>query len=225
MATQAIDTIESGGVVFKFVDATARENIANTVERMNKLNSTQNENLQAEISRARNKEEALENSKVTKEEGKGLSTNDFSDEYKDMLDNPAAMEGATTSKNGKQGDVPAPQIGDRGKYLRGDGTWGTPHDTTYNPVTQTANGLMIAADKKKLDSLENDPNDQAACNTTFNGNVITETYGNGRTVQTTFNNDGSITQVITKANVDTITLHTVFNSNGSITRTKTVTPV
>lgn len=224
-ATQVIDTIEYGGIVYVFTDSSARKDILNAIERMNKLNDKQTENLQAEITRAKNKEDALEDQKVTKEEGKGLSTNDFTDAYKDILDNPIAMTGATASADGAQGDVPAPQAGEQDKFLRGDGTYAVPHDTTYDPVTQTTNGLMIAADKKKLDSLEDEPNDQAACNTTFVGNVITETFGNGRTVQTTFNNDGSITQVITKANVDTITLHTVFNSDGSITRTKTITPV
>jgi hypothetical protein len=224
-AEQVIDTIEYGGVTYVFVDSTARENILSAIERMNKLNERQTNALQDEIRRATGKEDALEESKVTKVEGKDLSTNDFTDAYKDMLDNPAIMQGATASKDGASGLVPKPLKGQQGLYLDGGGNYTKPHDTTYDVVTQTANGLMIAADKKKLDSLEDEPNDQAACTTTFVDNVITETFGNGRTVQTTFNSDGSITQVITKADVDTITLHTVFNSDGSITRTKTITPV
>jgi hypothetical protein len=224
-AEQVIDTIEYGGVTYVFVDSTARENILSAIERMNKLNERQTNALQDEIRRATGKEDALEESKVTKVEGKDLSTNDFTDGYKDMLDNPAIMQGATASKDGASGLVPKPLKGQQGLYLDGGGNYSKPHDTTYDPVTQTANGLMIAGDKKKLDSLEDEPNDQAACTTTFVDNVITETFGNGRTVQTTFNSDGSITQVITKADVDTITLHTVFNSDGSITRTKTITPI
>lgn len=224
-AEQVIDTIEYGGVTYVFVDSTARENILSAIERMNKLNERQADALQAEITRATRQEDALERSKVTKVEGKDLSTNDFTDEYKDKLDNPAIMQGATASEDGASGLVPQPLKGQQGLFLNGGGTYTKPHDTTYDVVTQTANGLMIAADKKKLDSLEDEPNDQAACTTTFVDNVITETFGNGRTVQTTFNSDGSITQVITKADVDTITLHTVFNSDGSITRTKTITPV
>lgn len=224
-AEQVIDTIEYGGVTYAFVDSTARENILSAIERMNKLNERQTNALQDEITRATGKEDALEESKVTKVAGKDLSTNDFTDAYKDMLDNPAIMQGATASKDGASGLVPKPLKGQQGLYLDGGGNYSKPHDTTYDVVTQTANGLMIAADKKKLDSLEDEPNDQAACTTTFVDNVITETFGNGRTVQTTFNSDGSITQVITKADVDTITLHTVFNSDGSITRTKTITPV
>ena len=37
---------------------------------------------------------------------------------------------------------PAPATGDQGKYLRGDGTYGTPTNTTYSDATQTAHGLM-----------------------------------------------------------------------------------
>lgn len=43
-------------------------------------------------------------------------------------------------------------------FLRGDGTWVTPPDTntTYGIVTTKANGLMIAADKSKLDAIPAD---------------------------------------------------------------------
>ena len=40
------------------------------------------------------------------------------------------MDGATSSTNGQKGAVPAPQAGDQGKFLRGDGTWQPDH--TYN---------------------------------------------------------------------------------------------
>lgn len=53
------------------------------------------------------------------------------------------MKGATASANGASGLVPAPTKGNEGKYLKGDGTWGTPaktivddtlSDTSTNPV-------------------------------------------------------------------------------------------
>ena len=65
------------------------------------------------------------------------------------------MTAATASAAGKAGLVPAPAAGSQGKYLRGDGTWQTPPDTntTYSAATQSANGLMSAADKTKLDGI------------------------------------------------------------------------
>lgn len=42
------------------------------------------------------------------------------------------------------------------KYLRQDGTWTVPPNTTYSVATQSANGLQSAADKKKLDGIPAD---------------------------------------------------------------------
>lgn len=66
------------------------------------------------------------------------------------------MSGATTSAAGKAGLVPAPSAGAATRYLRSDGTWQVPPDTntTYGVATSSANGLMSATDKKKLDTLE-----------------------------------------------------------------------
>ena len=64
------------------------------------------------------------------------------------------MTGATASAAGKAGLAPAPAAGAQGKYLRGDGTWQTPPNTTYAVATQSANGLMSAADKKSVDYAE-----------------------------------------------------------------------
>ena len=49
----------------------------------------------------------------------------------------SAFTGATASANGTAGLVIAPVIADRVKYLKGDGTWGTPTDTdtTYTAFT------------------------------------------------------------------------------------------
>lgn len=68
------------------------------------------------------------------------------------------MSGATTSAAGKAGLVPAPAIGANNRYLRSDGAWAVPPDnnTTYSVATQSVNGLMSAADKKKLDDLSSD---------------------------------------------------------------------
>ena len=46
-----------------------------------------------------------------------------------------AFTGATTETAGKKGLVPAPAIADKDKFLKGDGTFGTPIDTTYSAFT------------------------------------------------------------------------------------------
>lgn len=63
------------------------------------------------------------------------------------------MKGATSSAAGAAGLVPAPAAGKQASFLRGDGTWAVPTDTKYSVATQSANGLMSAADKKKLDGM------------------------------------------------------------------------
>lgn len=63
------------------------------------------------------------------------------------------MEAATASVAGKAGLVPAPAAGAQGKYLRGDGTWQTPPNTTYAVANESTNGLMAAADKKTVNRL------------------------------------------------------------------------
>lgn len=73
--------------------------------------------------------------------------------YSDLTP-PPLMGGAAASQAGTAGLVPAPAAGAQGKYLRGDGTWQTPQDTTYDDATQNAAGLLSAADKIKLDGID-----------------------------------------------------------------------
>lgn len=147
----------------------------------------------------------LKNLFVAKEEGKGLSSNDFTDDektklagiasgankythpsytakasglYKVTVDSTGHVSGATAmtksditglgipgqdttyeemtgagaSSAGKAGLVPAPATGDQAKYLKGDGTWAMPTNTTYSPATSSSNGLMSSSDKAKLDA-------------------------------------------------------------------------
>lgn len=63
------------------------------------------------------------------------------------------MKGASASAAGGAGLVPAPASGKQTSFLRGDGTWVVPTNTTYGLVTQSANGLMSATDKVKLDGM------------------------------------------------------------------------
>ena len=67
----------------------------------------------------------------------------------------SAFKGATSSAVGGAGLVPAPAAGASNRYLRSDGTWQVPPDTntTYGVATTSANGLMSASDKTKLNGI------------------------------------------------------------------------
>ena len=68
------------------------------------------------------------------------------------------MEGATSEANGQSGLVPAPTQGQQTRFLRGDGTWQVPTNTTYTNATQSKDGLMSATDKTKLDGIAENAN-------------------------------------------------------------------
>lgn len=63
--------------------------------------------------------------------------------------NPTLGNIATINKNNSQS-----------QYLRGDGSWATPpnDNTTYDLATTSANGLMSASDKSKLNGIDNNAN-------------------------------------------------------------------
>ena len=65
-----------------------------------------------------------------------------------------AFKGATGAAAGAAGLVPAPAQGDQAKFLKADGTWATPANTTYEEATPDSAGLMSAADKTKLNGIE-----------------------------------------------------------------------
>lgn len=54
----------------------------------------------------------------------------------------ANMKAATASAAGAAGLVPAPAAGKQTSFLRGDGTWVVPTNTTYGLASTTANGLL-----------------------------------------------------------------------------------
>lgn len=73
--------------------------------------------------------------------------------YKDTNTTYANMKAATASAAGAAGLVPAPAAGKQTSFLRGDGTWATPPNTTYAVANESTNGLMAAADKKTMNRL------------------------------------------------------------------------
>lgn len=86
--------------------------------------------------------------KVAKVTGKSLSTNDFTDVAKEKVDaipsNPKYTD-TVTSINDKTGAISKADIVALGIPSK---------DTTYGLVSQSSNGLMSAADKKRLDNIK-----------------------------------------------------------------------
>lgn len=66
----------------------------------------------------------------------------------------SVFKAATASAAGGTGIVPAPAAGAHTKYMRGDGTWQTPPNTTYAPATAAKDGLMSKADYAKLSEFQ-----------------------------------------------------------------------
>jgi hypothetical protein len=58
------------------------------------------------------------------------------------------MKAATSTTAGAPGLVPAPLAGEEGLYLRGDGNWETPTNTTYGIATTDTAGLVELAHAK-----------------------------------------------------------------------------
>lgn len=117
--------------------------------------------------------------KVSKDGSKVLSTNDYTTTEKNKLAGIAAnatkvetsttignlkingtekqiiplMSAASSSAAGKAGLVPAPAQNKHTSFLRGDGTWVIPTNTTYSNATTSKDGLMSSEDKTKLDGV------------------------------------------------------------------------
>lgn len=92
------------------------------------------------------------NAKVDKVDGKQLSTNDYTTAEKNKLAGLSNYSHPTSA-----GNKHIPAGGAAGKILgwASDGTaqWVDDKNTTYGDATQSAHGLMTAADKTKLDGI------------------------------------------------------------------------
>lgn len=83
----------------------------------------------------------------------------------------SAFGKATTDAAGSAGYVPAPAKGQQGQYLRGDGTWATPTNTTYSDATTSAHGLMTAAMVTKLNGIAANANNYSHPTTAGNKHI------------------------------------------------------
>lgn len=74
--------------------------------------------------------------------------------------------GATTLVAGSAGLVPAPTTADPDKFLKGDGTWGTPTDTTYT----AGSGLSLNGTEFSVDTTTIQPKLTAGANVNIDAN-------------------------------------------------------
>ena len=96
-----------------------------------------------------------------------------------------AMAGATSSTAGAAGLVPAPEAGKQGKYLRGDGTWQTPPNTTTDDGIKTKVAKTGTA--------------QSAINPTLSAGTTLD-----KAIGTLLNNDATLNEEISELNADII---------------------
>ena len=112
--------------------------------------------------------------KVDKVTGKGLSTNDYTTAEKNKLAGIATGANNYTHPT-TSGNKHIPSGGSAGQILRwsADGTavWGADNNTTYSVATTTANGLMSAADKVKLDGIATGANNYTHPTTSGNKHI------------------------------------------------------
>lgn len=140
MGDRCKDIVAGTGLI-----SSSEKGVANGVATLDENGHVPESQLKVDISEVKN---YVDNTYVKKEEGKGLSTNDYTNIEKNKLGNlddtllnklgeseygnltfngedinAAQMTGATSELDGTSGTVIAPKAGDQDKFLRGDGTW------------------------------------------------------------------------------------------------------
>lgn len=87
--------------------------------------------------------------------------------YKDTNTTYANMKAATASAAGAAGLVPAPAAGKQTSFLRGDGTWVVPTNTTYGLASTSANGLLRQLNGSTSNFMRGDGTWASPPNTTY----------------------------------------------------------
>jgi hypothetical protein len=85
---------------------------------------------------------------ITKFTGLGTSVSPYFATYAIVNNTYEIMKAATSSAAGAPGLVPAPLAANFEQFLRGNGTWATPTDTTYGIATTSTAGLVELAHDK-----------------------------------------------------------------------------
>ena len=125
------------------------------------------------------------------------------------------MTGASTSAAGKAGLVPAPVAGAATRYLRSDGTWQVPPDTTYNDATTSTHGLMSTSDKSKLDGIA------SGANKTTVDSALSDSSTNpvqNKVIVSALSGKASNT-LLTNENLNSVTTPGFYNASGGNTCT------
>jgi hypothetical protein len=112
----------------------------------------------------------------------------------------ANMKAATASAAGAAGLVPAPSAGSQAKFLRGDGTWQVPTNTTYTFASGSAGSFTV---------------------TPSGGSAITVSVGKPDTAGTA---DKVASTMIIKLNGGTTEGTNMFSFDGSAAKTVNITP-
>lgn len=225
-----IDHIEKDGELVEFVDRVARNGITSLAATVANNKAYSDNKIADEASRASEVELSLMNSKVDKEEGKGLSSNDFTDRHKFMVEDPLVFSDMNKgvvpeAPRRKTASLPNSSqvvvITDPSKmFLRADGKWEVPDYPEYGPATPTDDGLMSADDKLKLNSLDPDMerDDYTSAYIRFLPYEIVQTLGNGKVISTKFNPDGSTSTEVHKPGTQAVYITSKVDRDGNIRR-------
>ena len=210
-----IDHIDYEGESYEFADGFLRSRFNEINVNVAEFSKGFTTRIGAEETRAKEAEDNLLRTKADKSEVKDIVG--FTDEDRERLNNVKVFGGATDTANGTRGIVPAPGITERGMFLKGDGSWGVPKDTTYQEATYSQAGLMSATDKINLDYFNEYVDEDHSSTIDFESNKITIKFGrlvNGvipnpvKSREITFNADGTIREqikvgAITQRTIDT----------------------
>lgn len=154
---------------------------------------------------------------ITKITGAGTSGSPYVVSFGVVENTYELMTGATNSANGATGLVPAPLIANELQFLRGNGTWATPTNTTY--AVATANGDDLYKEKINLTGSDSSTDTiQIAVNAT-SLRTFTGLTTNGSTTITSVTDTAGLLvgQLVTGTAIPANALITAINPNTSVT--------